>query len=361
MKKLVIIGLVLLFLAPALFAEDAKVMPSLVGRLTIAPNFTFATGAFNNNGEFVEFASGDSIKVFNLGFALEFGIISWITAAVQWAPGWTIWSDVKPAFPLPVPGNVNTNGVADLFIGAKFQIIGETAPVKNNMIRLALAPGVLIPLPGPDFEEEAVKIGLAQDATISNMDKHAFAVGGRFFFDFVFNKMFFINLFNETIVYPIGVDLKKTGLTGLQSYGTRAAIAGAGGATAIDIDVNYGYKLTFEVEPVFSAPIGGGIILTAGVPVRYVYSPAPTHSVSVTHTNSVTKAALEAAAETALDAAAVGVQTLNINPNIAFFFTRTPLPLEFKFQYNIPVWGMNEFARHTAMFQIKAFFAFGKR
>ena len=48
---------------------------------------------------------------------------------------------------------------------------------------------------------------------------------------------------------------------------------------------------------------------------------------------------------------------LNINPNVSVFLTKTPLPLEFKLQYYLPVWGKNTTIKHIFGLQVKAYFA----
>jgi hypothetical protein len=95
MKKLAAVTLILLALGSFVFADDAKVMPKMVGRVYIAPTLSVAPGAYNEDGEYKSFDDG-AVKAFNLGFALEYGVIDWITAAIQWAPGVTVWSDRVP-------------------------------------------------------------------------------------------------------------------------------------------------------------------------------------------------------------------------------------------------------------------------
>ena len=348
MKKVVTFGLVLLLLAPAIFADDAKVMPKLVGRLVIAPNFTLVPGAYDDDKKLQKF--DDSLKILNLGFALEFGIINWITAAVQWAPGWTPWSDISPATPI---SNANTNGVADLFIGAKIQIIGENAPVKKSNIRFAVAPGVLIPLPGFDMKDEFPNMMADKKTTMSNMDNHVWGVGGRFYFDYIVNKNFFINFFNESLFYVSKGDLNEKDFT---FNGVKAV--GAGAFDGVKGEIDYKYKLTFEIEPVFSIPFGEKLIFMAGLPVNYKFSPAPEYSISGLSEPLLTMFKTGLAQRLNLDPG--NSHTLSINPNITFFLT-TKLPMEFKLQYNLPVWGMNAQAKHTFMFQYKLYFAFGKR
>jgi hypothetical protein len=174
MKKLTALGILGILCGTLLvFAEDAKVMPARMGRFYLAPSFSFANKEWDSEGEKQDLTDGNgAIKMFNLGFAVEYGIIDWITGAIQWAPGWNVWSDVDQSFgPQVGDKDVNLKGFGDIFVGAKIQIIGADAPVKNTSLRFALGPGVKIPLPGPDFEEEATKISPAKDEAIRRQDR----------------------------------------------------------------------------------------------------------------------------------------------------------------------------------------------
>jgi hypothetical protein len=370
MKKFFVFGLAFLFLGQALFADDAKVMPMRVGRLYMAPTFSFASGAYDDKGEMQSYGDG-SVKLFNLGFALEYGVTDWITAAVQWVPGWTFWSDVKPAVPSPLnslaKGDVTVNGVADIFAGAKIQVVGEKAPVESSTVRAAAAPGLIIPMPGPDFAKEVGKlfpVGTDKEVTFSSMDKHVFAAGARFYFDYIINSNFFINLYNETLFYPLNQDLNNDGptfhATKMVVYQTIAADsshplnAAAGQVLNIKGEVNYKYRLTFEIEPVFSYPIADGVNFSAGLPVNYRYIPA--YEYSFTFPSAISGAA------TAIEPQLLGSlkpnpqQSLYLTPNLSMFLTKTPLPLEFKFQYGIPVYGENVMNRNNITLQIRAYF-----
>ena len=357
MKKLLVIGLLLLVGASALFADDASVMPKMVGRFYVAPIYSFAMGEYDTDGKYHKYGD-NSLKLFNLGFALEYGINDWITAAVQWVPGWTPWSNIRAATGLY---DTNTNGVADIFAGAKFLIVGEKAPINASMVRFSVAPGVIIPLPGPNFVDQLNKVDMANleghDATLYSMDNHVFAGGGRFYFDFVLNKNFFINLYNETIVYPFKQDLNKSGA---KFYGAKLEAYSAMGdpqILAIGGEINYKYSLTFEIEPVFSMPIADGINFTAGLPVNYNFKPAYSYSFNIPAALAPYADVIEEGllSEGALDTDPHHI--ISLNPNISVFFMKTPLPLEFKFTYGLPVWGQNALARHNASLQIRAYFA----
>lgn len=346
MRKL-LLGILFCLAASLVFAEDAKVMPGRVGRVYVAPTFAFANGAFDKDGEYQEYGDGGGdLKALNLGFAAEYGIIDWITAAVQWAPGWTPWSDVDSA----QADKVNVNGLADIFVGVKLQLVGENAPVKTSRFRLALGPGVKIPLPGPDFEEEAKNMAAGEEVIAGNQDKHVLGAGGRGYLDYIVNEYFFINLYSEFIYYPIKGDLKKAGLT---EYATVATVTGAlmtSGAplTGIpDVKVDYGYDLTFELEPVFTLPLAEGISFSAGLPVNYKLTPGKKYDVDVPD-------AFQGAFTDQLETG--NTYLLSLKPNVSVFFTGLKLPTEFKLSYALPILGKNERATHSITLQAKLYF-----
>ncbi|ULQ59284.1 hypothetical protein K7I13_12410 [Brucepastera parasyntrophica] len=321
MKRILSIGMLLAMCCTwMVFADDAKTMPARVGRFYVAPSFSFVNGAYDDDGELDKFGDDEgAVKVFNLGFALEYGILDWLTAALQWAPGWTIWSDVDTVVnPLATDQKININGVYDLFLGAKIQIIGEKAPVKSSMFRLAIAPGIKIPLPGTDFDDQYENLMKGDDVTIQNADKHVFAFGGRFYFDFIIHPMFFINLYSEFIYYPV----KGKADNIIYHLG--------------DLDTEYGFDLTFELEPHFEMAFDAGT-LGIGLPLNYtMFADKKYDTVGI---DDVTDASL-----------------LKLSPNIAFMLTKIALPLEFKLTYAIPLYGMNYNALNTVSLQIRLYF-----
>ncbi|MDR2662545.1 MAG: hypothetical protein LBC31_06060 [Treponema sp.] len=378
MKKLLSVSLILLALGSMAFADDAKVMPMMVGRIYFAPTFAFAVGAYDEDGSYKSLGDGEgSLKALNLGFALEYGVIDWITAALQWAPGWTVWSDVdkKVPFGLNATGqqafsdsSVNGNGPADIFLGAKIQIIGEKAPVKSTMFRFAVGPGVKIPLPATDMKEQLENAADGDAVTAANGDYHVLGTGLRVYFDYIINEHFFINLYNETLFYPIKGDLRNA------NYAEYAPIVIAGqgarlkaqmGGTPIpatlniepEVEVNYGYDLTFEAEGVYTTSIAQGISLTAGLPVNYKFTPGHKYSVDWDITGTALDASLKTAYEPYLEDQDP-THLLTVKPNVSVFITKTPMPLEFKLTYTAPVWGKNiEQAKHSVSLQARLYFA----
>ncbi|MDR2734247.1 MAG: hypothetical protein LBC99_06315 [Spirochaetota bacterium] len=356
MKKFLVVCLALMFISSVLVADDAKVMPARVGRLYIAPIFGSADTKYDQDGNKTEF---DKISFFNLGFALEYGVIDWITAAIQWTPGVTLSSDILGALPeqFTAPTSLggmgvttaNMNDMADLFVGAKFQIVGPKAPVISQQFRAAVAAGVAIPLTsGPDFSEEIaahmadLPNGGTGAVTLNKMDNHSFAAGWRAYFDILLGKKFFLNFYNETMFYLQKRDLFK--------YDTGHALVNTvgGGVDELAGTINYQYKTTFEFEPVFETTFGPSVGFTAGLPVNFVSTPKYIYE----YDSPVGEAI----------AGAYGIQdgfahqTLKVTPGVQVFFYKTPLPIELKAQYAIPLYVRNGTALSNLVFQLRIYF-----
>jgi hypothetical protein len=321
MKRLTALGILGILCGTLfVFAEDAKVMPARMGRFYLAPSFSFANKAWDKDSDKFDLTNGNrAIKMFNLGFAVEYGIIDWITGAIQWAPGWNVWSDVDFSHPQLGEVDANLKGFGDIFVGAKMQIIGATALVKSSSLRLALGPGVKIPLPGPDFTEEYTNMTTGKAATVGKLDRHLFGFGARTYFDYIINDMFSVNAYNEFIYYPVKADGNKHAL-----------------GTPASADVAYGFDLTFELEPHFDKSLGGGVLFHAGLPVNYKFTP----DIKIDGT-------------TADDSK---TQALSLKPNASIFLTSLPLPLQFQLAYTVPLWGQNVNATNSIVLQIRAYF-----
>ncbi|MDR0623619.1 MAG: hypothetical protein LBG10_04245 [Treponema sp.] len=362
MKKIAAL-LVLCFLCGTafLFADDASVLPARVGRVYLTPTFAFANGAYDTDGAYQSYDSGKgALKGFLLGAALEYGILDWISAALQWTPGWMAASEVDTK--AGVSDNVNVNGVTDLFIGGKFQIVGEKAPVQTSMFRWSLATGVKVPFPGPDYEEQyknASKSG-NEPVTAANQDRHVLGLGLRSYFDYVVNENFYIDLYGEFIGYPMKGKLSESGLTG---YGitknidnTKAQLANTPLADALSYkdEVDYGFDLTLELEPVYSLPLAEGVRFTAGLPLTYKFSPGKKYDVTV---SDMLIAANPAAAALRLEDDDPS-HDLSLKPSVAFFFTDFLLPTELKLNYSAPIAGAgnDKKAIHSLTLQVKVYF-----
>jgi len=347
MKKTIAFGLLLLAIGLPASAEEASVMPKMVGRVYFVPLYGFIPGGYDADGAYKK--ADNTTSFFNLGMAVEFGVLDWLSAAIQWAPGWTPWSDAGSGSPFG-NGKVNLNGVQDIFAGAKILILGKKALVENDTFRGSVALGVKIPLSGPDYPDEVTKALKGETATLASMDKHVFAAGARFYFDWIINEYFFLNLYNETMIYPVKQNLDKAGPT--LAGAKVAAIASGAPAQYVNStegNINYKYMLTFEVEPHFAYPLAEGIRFTAGLPVTYKFSPAPDYSVTgpLASLNQNILARLNG------DPA----HSLSVGPNVSVFFTKFVVPIDVLAFYNIPVWGRNGNATHTIGLKVKVYFA----
>jgi opacity protein-like surface antigen len=321
-KKFWIFAMVLVLCAGSFaFADDASTLPAGVGRFYVTNTYAFADSSFDLDGEKNDIpAGGGAIKIYNLGLALEYGVTDWISAAIQWAPGVNLWTERDA---LLAGSETNLDGMADIFAGAKFLIVGEKAPVQNSTIRFAIAPGVKIPLPGTDMQEQFANImDMDPDTavTVAQADKHLFALGARAYFDYIINKMFFMNLYSEFTYYPIEGDYQN-----VSPMATNTS------------KIAYGYQLVLEAEPHFDYMLDG-IKFSATLPVTYVMTP----NVKVDDVESVDSK----------------TSVLKVAPTVVALLTKTPLPLEFKLGYSFPIMGNNTMAVNSLTFQAKAYFKF---
>ena len=199
------------------------------------------------------------------------------------------------------------------------------------------------------------------------------------YFDWIINEHFFINLYNETIFYPLKGSYDKDGyeaylIASNSDTANTQITAILPGQTAVHYDnISYGYDVTFEVEPVFTTAIADGINFSAGLPINFIMTPGKKYDIEVdpaVRTASASGAILSAAGA-ATDAQVKGLinaidglnakegntYLLSVKPNVSFFLTKTPMPLEFKLQYALPVWGMRNMARHSITAQVRVYFA----
>jgi hypothetical protein len=393
MKKCLLICLALLTLCGVLFAEDANVLPGRVGRIYTIPVYRFYDGAYDGDGKYAAYAGGGAMKAFILAFAVEYGVNDWITAAVQWTPALAAWSDVDTALGIPsgqwssYPGglasssSVNGNGLADIFVGAKIQFIGEKAPIKNDMFHVAVAPGIIVPLPGPDYQKMFNNMLANNAVTAQNVDNHVFGLGARFWVDF-FLENFVTHLYSEFKYYPVKGKISDRSFQDylqLQIY--NAAISTAGASQKDEVD--YGYNLTVELEPVYSFKNLGPGKLGVGAALNYVLNPGVKYGGINNPGNVPGLTALSPFADPGIS------QRLRISPNVGYtianetlsvegkvsyladayqtddklqhrikpevnvFLYKTFLPIEIKARYEIPVWGKNAPAQHQMDLELR--------
>lgn len=327
MKKLLLAASVCAVLGVSLFADDAKVLPAGVIRLTTAPTYAMINGTYDEDGKYEAYESKEgAIKAFNLGFALEYGVNDFISAAVQWAPGVNLWSErdmiIHPLFP---DATANVNGLYDIFAGAKIQVVGTAAPVKSEQIRFAVAPGVKIPLPGADFIAQFDNLMDEKDVTVADPDLHALGLGARLYADYVVTPALFVNLYSEYIYFMERTDV----LLGPTPEAAEDTSKG---------DVDYGYSLKVEFEPNYTMDLSDTTSLNLGLPVTY--SMKPDRKVN---------------GETVKDTASSDVA---VKPGISLFLKGLMIPTEFKVSFSQPVYGTNTGAAQSVTFQIKNYLKF---
>ncbi|WP_319476017.1 hypothetical protein [Marispirochaeta aestuarii] len=323
MKKLALLLLALAIVIPA-FADDAKVLPAGVLRTTISAAYNMFDESYDEDGDKVDAATGKT-SIFNLGGALEYGATDQITIALQWAPGYNVYSSIDDA-PGPVPNeDGDLNGPLDLFIGAKAQFLGPNGFVPNDQMRFAAAAGVLVPLKSTDWEESAENYLVANDDyNMGSGSKEVIGIGFRLYYDYLVNKNFFVNLYNETIFYP--EQETNTFRNALAQY-----------PTVEDVDIAYGYRATFELEPVYTHPVNEKLDITGSLPFNYVMT--PDYEIDGTEQD---------------DSA---TSFLKMTPYVAAFF-KTTMPFELKAGYSIPLMGKNNSVASTVVFQFKSYLKF---
>jgi len=327
MKKALLV-LVIACLAFAVFADDAKVLPARVIRTYLVPSYAFASQEFNADGDKVDMPleKGGAVSVFNLGAALEVGVTEWMSAALQWAPGYNLTSSFE------LIDNQSANGAFELFAGAKIQILGDQGLVKNDKFRFAVAPGVMIPMNfGYDVTEELTNAGTGQEYNV-DPSNGVFAFGGRVYADYVVNKNFFVNLYGEFIKYT--AKAAEDDFVATATNMERALYS-----LAPYEEVNYGYKLTGEVDFNYDTPISDTLLFSAGLPVVFTYSPQKVYD----------------DAEPVSEAASY---VLAINPSASVMVLSLPLPVEFQVSYKLPLMGQNASVMNTLTAQIKAYMRF---
>jgi len=331
MKKWLVLVL-LLALAAAVFADDALVLPKGVLRTYLTGAYAFASEEWKT-GDKVDIAGFDTLSAINLGGAAEFGVIDWISAAVQWAPGWNVWSATENG--TPPYDKLQVNGPYNVFAGAKIQIIGPNAPVANEVIRLAAATGVKIPVKAADaaYWADQFAAGLGgggKDWVSSYNDKPLWGLGARAYFDYVLNKMFYFNLYSEFIYY---LGTAKRNEIGVADW--YAVLLGAPNS-----DVSVGYDLTLEAEPHFETMFGNGMRLGVSLPVTFSMSPELKYNdVAQSDTDSY---------------------LLSVSPNVSLFLTKFVIPTEIKVGYTLPLVGKNANATNTVVVQLKTYLRFYK-
>ena len=318
MKKLALLLLALAIVIPA-FADDAKVLPAGVLRTYLLLAQSSYDETYDDDGDTVDAAFG-GVSAWSTGIALEYGVTDQITAALQWTPAWIFSSSFGDPINLGAGPNDdgNVNGLEDLFIGAKVQIVGTNGFVVNDAMRFAAAAGIKIPLAQYDAQDEQDAYIAGDEFTFSPTSKQALGYGFRLYYDYLVTDSFWINLYNETIFYaPVEKD-------SILAPGT-------------DVEYEYGYDLTLEVEPHYDYKVDNTLTLSAALPFTYTKMP-----------------------ESEEDGVGQDDESnlLTLGPNVSAFWTGGPLPMELEVGYALPLMGKNNPASKTFTVIFKSYMKF---
>ena len=320
MKKL-FITLLLTVLAFGLYADNAKVLPKGVFRLTLTDTYASFDEAYDDDGEaqdYIEF------KMDLVGGAFELGLTNQINLGIQWAPAAVVWSDVDVE-------NALYTGLDKLFIGFKTQVVGESGYVSNNKIRLCLAPGVVLPLQKYDGEAEFTSAITGDEFQLKSVDNEAIGLGGRLYLDYQVNEELFVNLYSEAIynlpvtrtldamystaVYEEGIN---DAMTAGYDFATAEALARA--AATDEYEQKYGLDFLVELDPHYEMAMSEKDTLKFNLPIRYKYKPENEIGALFTTDSGY---------------------LLTAAPEVGFFCGSTLLPWEVSVNYNLPVAGKN--------------------
>jgi hypothetical protein len=180
-------------------------------------------------------------------------------------------------------------------------------------MRLAAAPGVVIPLPGQKASDQDVT---TDDYTAAELDKHAFAVGSRAYFDYIINEMFFVNLFSEFLYYP------EKDYDDSVNYG--------------DNKIAWKYELILELEPQAVFAVNSDTDVEVGLAANYQMTPDYDLNGTTVDDSSGYLFALR--------------------PNASVFLRGLALPLELKAIYSLPLAGKNKDKINYFQLQARLYF-----
>jgi hypothetical protein len=218
------IALLLCFCLGFAWAEETELVPSRTIRLSLAPSFGFQLQKW-------EGLDAEKVMAFNTGLGLEYSVNDWIGVQALWIPGVNAWSSTE---------NGGTYGLlSDIYGGPKFSMIGSASPIKREDMRLAIAAGLIMPLP-------------STDSSGFEGDRHLWGSSLEVYFDYIFTEVFYLNLYTQMVFYP---DQRYIG----PNYFTRS--------------VFHPLDLSFELEPRFRHEAGNGVVLHWGLPVNFSVAP----------------------------------------------------------------------------------------
>ncbi len=314
MKRIVLFLLICILAAP-LVAEEAKPRQKGALRTQIVPTCTFSFSRFNENGKGRD---ENTIQTARVGLAAEYGLIDWLALGVSWVPLWTFWSHFEQ------DDNLRINGLHDIDVSVRFQLIGERSLIAaSNKVRLAAAAALILPMTSADWESEEDNQVSGDDYKIADPDKHAWGIGGRLYFDYVFSQAFFINFYTEFIKY-LNKDYEDVSYATYSSPGPD--------------DYNYGWDLTFELELTLEHPLSADVHIGASLPINIEFTP-----------------------DVSIDGSSVddtSTYLLRFGPEFSIYFPRLFIPTEFRLFYLHPILGRNISATHEYGLYVQSYIKF---
>jgi len=326
--RTVFILLFLCIVTTSIPADDALIASKGTLRIYLLASYFFTDGRYtdgwgytsgNATSNFITRDEIPDVVGMNLGVAIELGITDWVSLSLDWIPGWTAWSDFVAidgltTFPTFLGyETADVNGIRDLTVAGNLELIGKRSPVMvSDRMRLIWSPGFILPLPGADAAKEFENAWNRGEWHIDN-GKHAFGLSNRISFDYVFSKVFYVNLANG-----INYFFEKSD-TSIYSPTEEKLIA-------------YGFEARFEAEGHLEFPIEEGIRLGFALPAIFAMSsPLRLDGEVLEGTDQY---------------------VLLVRPNMGFFFDDLAVPLEIEIAYAVPILGKNAPKLYSATLQI---------
>ena len=357
MKRIAGIFILLSLVAGSLvFADDGLVLPQGVVRIRAIPSYTMLDQAYDNDGKAQDSAKG---SVTTVSGAAELGVIAPVTFGIQWAPGYNVANSFT-RLPAALAGSsisadkISALGAADIQVGAKIQLLGANGFAQNDKLRIALTPGVQIPLDNYDATTEADNAINGKTFRPASTSSHqSYGFGAKADVDYQINDMFFINAHGEAKYFLPNDSLDIGTVLGhdmtyaayyqayfLASDPTAAADAAAQADAAYPLTntkSEYGINSFFEIEPHAKYAVSDALSFSAGLPFSYTMDLGTKSTYNGTSTTSDPES------------------LLTVGPNVSCFALLGPLPVEMELQYVMPLMGKNSSANSTLSLQIKAY------
>lgn len=375
MKRIVVLVLLVAMFATTAFADDAKVLPRGISRVTFVPVFAFVQGLWDAEGE--QFDNEDNAAdqlpdemIFLFGGAYEYGLTNQISLGLQWAPAYQFAVDADATGTDDY--DAQAKGFEQIDVGAEIQVLGEQGYVPNEMFRFSATPGVGIALPAfSDWSAAGTDIANQNSAPIpGSVNRSEFQVGLLLNFDYVINDTFEWNVFTEGR-YKFG---RTADVSDFYNAFIAEAAAGTPGYNGEDAystyDITYGPRMSLEVGTQPKAHFQVAESVRLDVSVSGVFALDTVQKVETDVELDPTFGALLVGAVGADPAAAaLGVvaddfsvepddpsYVFSIEPEVGAFITALPLPLEFVASYNIGLFGQNQTQAQRLILKLRAFF-----